>query len=474
MTTETDTTIETLRQTVRDAHSRRGTEPEEDLSGVYFFLSLDLVNSTKFKTAQRDRWLPMLGSFYDEAVQEVFASFAGPKSSSLWEGAFDGVQPTLWKYAGDEVLFYLRLESKRQAVLCVPAAFEALAATRSAVETNSGGELSVKGTCWSAVVDYVHRANLRVKGAQTAALNVMLMTDLSDGSSVFDFLGPDIDAGFRTTASSVRGVLVVGPDLAWFMSKHGAPKDVLDNLRLVEIKELKGVWNGRYYPIVYYANWARADSEFEYDDPFRYPLLANALNLSHPQTAKLLDRAITATDRKGVIAGWGPRLGQIRHKQANEDVAVVDPEPRVTIHCAAICFNSRGQVMLAKRHPGKRILPDTWEYGCAQLRPGDTLKSAVIRDYEEDFCIKVDFSKWEEPVPIATYAIGAVPNQVSGIIVVAECDGPEEIKVTENRHTEARWFDPTKLPDKTVEKVVPHLESQVGQAVKVWRSVQAR
>jgi|GEM_PF-3278443 len=508
----------TFKTRLGEGASKARPAADPGLGGVYFFLSLDLVNSTKLKTTKTRTWPSTIGRFYVEAASVVVECFQRFRSPWTTDGVFDGVWPKLWKYVGDEVLFYLRLASEKQATSCVAAAYEAIEVTRKRMEEAGDREVSVKGTCWSAVVDYVPRDRLCDENAERTAPNIVFATDVEGTGSSVDFLGPDIDAGFRTTVAAMRGVLVVGADLSWFMTKIGAPMDVLGNLRTVELRELKGVWSGQHYPIVYYANWALIETIYQNEDPFRHPRLLMALETSTQTTEKLLARAIEANNRdplfnqmcsrlgsstreqghqadncgasasldshpaRAVAEGLVPLLGPALHGTSDgvlacsmdeDHVLLVDPEPRVSLHWAAICFNSRGQAMLAKRHPRKRILPDTWEYGCAQLRPGDTLKSAVIRDYQLDFGIKVDFSKWEDPVPIATYAIGTAPNQVSGVIVVAECDGPEHIKVTENKHTEARWFDPTKLPDKAGENVVPHMDSQVEQAVNVWKSVQA-
>ncbi|MCL2824651.1 MAG: hypothetical protein FWD57_11720, partial [Polyangiaceae bacterium] len=120
-------------------------------SNVYFFLSMDLVNSTKFKTAEPGEWLRLIGEFYEQAAESVLTHF----SNASTNGGFDCVEPKLWKYIGDEVLFYLRLRHEKQATSCVDAGYSALSQTRVAIEATTDSQVSVKGTCWVAVVQYV-------------------------------------------------------------------------------------------------------------------------------------------------------------------------------------------------------------------------------------------------------------------------------------------------------------------------------
>src|SRR6476659_5161432 len=84
----------------------------ERWSGVYFFLSLDLVNSTAYKANNAD-WKYRIRMFYDEA-------------KDYWRNRSTSFSPRVWKYAGDEVLFYAKVESVRQLEDALASSYDAL------------------------------------------------------------------------------------------------------------------------------------------------------------------------------------------------------------------------------------------------------------------------------------------------------------------------------------------------------------
>lgn len=43
-------------------------ESSIDLDGVYVFISLDLTNSTKFKSEQPNLWKSVISAFYDKVL----------------------------------------------------------------------------------------------------------------------------------------------------------------------------------------------------------------------------------------------------------------------------------------------------------------------------------------------------------------------------------------------------------------------
>src|SRR5450432_1705697 len=76
----------------------------------YLFLSYDLVNSTIFKQTDPD-WPKKLSEFYRLAERGVIARIPGV---------------VVWKYAGDEVLFWCTASAVADVSRCVESGYEVL------------------------------------------------------------------------------------------------------------------------------------------------------------------------------------------------------------------------------------------------------------------------------------------------------------------------------------------------------------
>lgn len=230
--------------------------------GTYFFISYDVVNSTRLKSLCPE-WRDAISSFYEE-VRKL--------NSSLLEAS-------IWKYIGDEVVMYKNICDLGSICDTLLNAFEALNILNKAMkawECNSINRnlLAVKGTVWCASVESV--------GTNSRNIGLPLKTSvLEEGKGLteqdnLDFIGPDIDIGFRIAKFATRGRMVVSSDLALLVHNcitiskdRDKPfyKEMRDKMRIVSLENLKGVWHDRPYPIVWYENnWNQVDDSFEYDE----------------------------------------------------------------------------------------------------------------------------------------------------------------------------------------------------------------
>src|ERR1700677_4339458 len=81
--------------------------------GVYLFFSFDLVNSTQFKASQPKEWPVVVTRFYELITAELITRL----SSAI-----------IWKFVGDEVLFFKQIISRQDLSFALPAAHDTLLA----------------------------------------------------------------------------------------------------------------------------------------------------------------------------------------------------------------------------------------------------------------------------------------------------------------------------------------------------------
>jgi len=197
------------------------------------FLSVDMVGSTEFKarfTGQgSEGWLGIFQTF--------FTSFPLMAAGQIgMEFLDDDATPAIdvWKVMGDEVVFVTSPASAEE----LTSILVALLRTMQLYEERHFQQLPLrlKGTAWLAGFD---GQNIEIE-----------IPELSSGTGAhLDFIGPDIDLGFRISKFARPGSLVISLDVLEVVL--GAGNADRAALYLMGKEPLKGVMFGRPYPIVW-------------------------------------------------------------------------------------------------------------------------------------------------------------------------------------------------------------------------------
>lgn len=391
---------------------------------AYLFMSYDLVNSTIFKQQHSEKWPSETSQFYRSAEEWLLARVTNT---------------SVWKYAGDEVLFYTAAQSVDDVTKWVRCGYEVLTALDQQIKERSKGQLRVKGTCWAALASAEQPGGL-------SAPNLVFTHSSEAGAPARDFLGPEIDAGFRLGSSTCQATLALSAELAAFLLTF-APNPVTENIRLVSFQKLKGVWGNKHYPICWYRE--NLSDGFDYDDPYENPLLGEALQ-QPPKDKKDVVR---------IVAQFKPTYVADLRKALSASAEIVTAPPKFEVHCAAVVQRKDGKILVAKRSDTKRTYPGKWEFGCARLQPGDSFEDAVIRDYEEDFGLNVTF---EDPTPVLkTYSFERDGRVVPGIVVRATLATSDD--GTKRKHAAIKWIDPSNPPVEVTSNGVPDLAQLIAR-----------
>ena len=234
------------------------------------FMSVDIAGSTdykaKFAASPDVGWLRVFESFFQifpiVLIGQIAVEF------------FDEAElPSLrvWKVLGDEMIFTSEPQSGRDTALLLRALFSAMAR----YETQHFGDfpLHLKATAWS---------------ARFPAPNIEIeIPEMSHGVTYVDYLGPDIDLGFRIARAAQPSAITVSHDLLEMLLEANAPFDYFHGGDPV----MAGVNQGRPYPIV----WARPAGEaFAIENGAAlYPKIAAALK-DGPTDPDTLRAAIAA------------------------------------------------------------------------------------------------------------------------------------------------------------------------------------
>ena len=197
------------------------------------FLSVDIVGSTEFKarfTGQgSDGWLDIFQTFFTSFPLMVAGQVGLEFLDDEQTPAID-----VWKVMGDEVVFVATPSSPEE----LTSILTALLRTMQLYEDRHFQQLPLrlKGTAWLA--DFTGQ-NIEIEIPELS----------SSGGAHLDFIGPDIDLGFRISKFARPGSMVISLDvLEVILGARNAAKAAI---YLMGKEPLKGVMFGRPYPIIW-------------------------------------------------------------------------------------------------------------------------------------------------------------------------------------------------------------------------------
>lgn len=263
------------------------------------FFSVDMVGSTAYKHAslptspepKRRRlaskpdlpgphWLPTFAEFYSAFSEELDQAWqvglrqvqaAGDRAIPIGQGK----KPEFWKSAGDELLFHCLVTSPSHAGFCLDAFRLAIINYRAKL-AKANRRLNLKATAWLAgfpvnnievVVgaepdwlreltpaladDHITRMLLRTRNKLNGSKN---------DSGQLEFIGPQMDLGFRLAAHATPRHMVISADLVYllvenhldsygFQVNHYKTESASEAIRLDGSHPLKGILGGTPYPI---------------------------------------------------------------------------------------------------------------------------------------------------------------------------------------------------------------------------------
>ena len=381
-------------KTIKDLNLLAPDDQEESTDpSVYVFCSYDIVESTYLKSINY-HWAQLFDHFYDASLRKL---------------SREGFE--FWKYVGDEVLFYKKLnQDDLKEFHSIPSrVYEIMLELQKEIHQEFEGTqmfLALKGTLWLAKVFEPNR--LEKSNFTNGTNNILIrkhpplnyLTIPQEYIDMIDFLGPDIDLGFRISNEAIRNQLIVSAE---FVILHDLVSEKLDmhtsNLdlnryKLIKNKRLKGIWHRREYPLVLYrTEWE--GRVFEYDEK-NYSI--EDLN---GDVVDFLRAVFLSLGKSSEIQEY---YEIIQKTQINFEKPKKIESP-VDVHLAAILFNKDGEVLLMKRGE-KKSSPDKYDFGCTNLRDNQKIVDSLKEyyDFGEESSLELHMNTLtKKPIPIALY-----------------------------------------------------------------------
>jgi hypothetical protein len=199
------------------------------------FLSADIVGSSDLKYQQPGPdWVFPIQSFYIQ-----FPVFLDEQVTARTAAAPCPLEPPLlWKALGDELIFVVELKHLRQAALYVESFADAL--RQAAINwARPPHPLRFKGTAWLAGFPLINAE---------VPLDLPVIGTPGEAAPLPDFVGPQIDTGFRLKDHATPRKVVLSAELAYLLLSAESP---CPDLYFDGDQPLKGILRGRPYPLIW-------------------------------------------------------------------------------------------------------------------------------------------------------------------------------------------------------------------------------
>lgn len=212
-------------------------EVTEEEAKTILFMSADIAQATAFKeirqgVGERPGWFEPFMAFFRE-LPLVFMGQVATAFSDVDHVPEVGV----WQVVGDEIIFQARPNDAQDAFRLVDAFYRSVLSFDKRLFEKWA--LRIRGCCWAADL---HERNMEIEIPEMAGPGSGL------GSVYCDYLGPDIDAGFRIAAKADPGHVIISVDLAEALAK--LPEQGALQFHFLGREILKGVFKGRPYPLI--------------------------------------------------------------------------------------------------------------------------------------------------------------------------------------------------------------------------------
>jgi len=437
---------------------------------VQLFVSFDLTNSTEYKVKNPADWVIVFNNFYSSIDRKI----KDEKYLSL--------DLQIWKFVGDEVLLVKNVGNISEIWETPIKIFEMLNIMIKELEAGvkaPKGTLSIKATLWMAKVTSIQSgssiSDIKESGKRSTHYNIRTGLVQSEYDYSSDFLGEDIDLGFRIAKYSSRARLAISANIAFILLQNKEKIEKTESefsykpekvLKIVSFKELRGVWGSRKYPVIWFDTAWDDPNMFLYDEEYTSDIIKNIKNgFTQKDESKIsylykVLEDLYLTEKYNELQNFILGL-----KKQPESLTASVHKKTFEFHCPAICVTETGGVLIAKRPGWKKYLPNRWEFGCGQVSALKTIKQCIEDDYQKDFGARLIVD--EEPVPIASYRIEREDKIFPGIIFLARLSNPEEILAKKKfpKHSEVRVVSLTELNDIPKDDCVPNFHKNAKIAV---------
>lgn len=460
------------------------------------FYSFDIVDSTAYKSVTI--WWPIIIKELIEVIRKRVT-----KEQDL-------LNSQMWRVIGDEVIFVLPIQNTAMLASSIDSIFVILQELVRSIKNGSfidnlddqrirsdaellkyqTAMLSLKCAAWIAAISDTN------EGKYGFYNNISFdYPGTSQGPEMHEYLGRDIDAGFRVKQNTMDRRLALSFELAYLLKDERK-----GNLYIIDYVRMKGVWGNSLYPVIWYyseetirdlftednngenlsevrtglkskknSKWYSFSNSFRFDETENNELVRNYF-----KRGRLLQKINrekgkseyqrTQVEKEGVLLPGGMFAVEsaceklVRDRNLNQKMEYMRTlftdkvlkaktvRAPLQLHLAVVCYDPEShKVMIAHRSEHHSLNPRKWDFGCAKALSAEKIVDSVRRYYKHTFNVEVelvlDQNRVEkQPIPLALYEIEKQGHVKKGVILMAVVKEKGEFHKTET-YEEIMWVN---------------------------------
>lgn len=482
---------------ITDAQKLDVDSKEQGQSFMYLFFSFDIVNSTSYKTTT-PYWPIVMESLLGDIKDEV-------------EHLENLESPVLWRVIGDEMIFFSEINRNELLNKWVSSIFKVTnhmtlrlkcgeffksiknqkLKDKDIQQLSFHSPLSLKSTAWIAAVNTQYENNffdcIKINYHPSANEN-----------SIQDFLGSDMDAGFRLKQYTQERRLAISFELAMLLLDFKKKEE--NNLNIIDYVHLKGVWNEALYPVIWYHNEAVMEElnkefsiegassafleSFRYDELYRNPKSSNYF--ARIKQTENTNSEVRLSDSMFEVDKAIKRIIKDRNFQEKRDYlkksitanrSIFPIEYPLELHCAVVCCDIKNkQIMIIHRGSGNYNNKEQWEFGCAKAKSGEALVKTIKEYYMKNYAVDIELfcderREEKQPKPFATYEVGEGTANIKKGIIFAGIVQHKEPYRPNTSHDQVKWIQQKDMKDYDDSKAIKDFKKTletIFDEEKIW------
>lgn len=385
---------------------------------VTFFFSFDIVNSTKYKTKNKGKWAYAIS----EILRHIISEFANSPSRGF----------QFWKTLGDEIIYTKNIGTLDEVYDTLDEVYKNMVTLNEKIDKGiicdieSGKMLSIKATAWIAAIsdDCLYTDNIYTE------------YQINDNRKQVEYIGPDIDTGFRTSSYSMKNRLVISFALASLLRNYYNIQKKLNislsknyeemflKVNLVTFKALKGVWNELPYPIFMYhgddtisfidsLSEETSDKKNVFDEYLCS--MKSRKNISQTGYTSYEEYIIDYLTKEHGYQQKIERIVKIIHK--NYKNTLIDLKPLTKIHSSFLCYfmdEKQLKIILCKNNQ-----EDQWGFGGLEMYYSFGYLREIEEYYDDTYNLNCSFlinNHYHSQTPVCLHRYDHVEKCLNNVI----------------------------------------------------------
>ncbi|MGL5549564.1 MAG: hypothetical protein ACRDD4_07695 [Culicoidibacterales bacterium] len=253
-----------------------------------------------------------------------------------------------------------------------------------------------------------------------------------NNTEMVDFIGKDIDEGFRLAKKADGDGITITAKLAYLLLKL-EQNGLEENLSILQFVCLKGIWGGKPYPVFLY-HQENYDENRAYDEQLKYDIQ----KYQNYCKSEKIEKMYQDNDNSNELESINGFINGIESTDLENVLFEKIPKQQLLIHGVALCFSEVDGV--CRYLMFQRRKSNQWDFGCVKFSVNTNWCKMITEKYKSELGVAIDLI---EARPLKSYQ---TKKGNGGIMHLAKVVNPEIVEEHESsKYIQVNWLTATEI-----------------------------